>query len=300
VQSRVATESLLQPAAVARLGSLELIARSVVDGALVGMHRSPKFGFSQEFAEYRAYNEGDDLRFVDWNVYARTDRTYVKRFRGETNTRVTVLLDASASMNFGESVSKWRMAQYLCASLAYLVKRQHDAFALTVFDTEVRSHIPASSSPDNFNRVLAHLHAAEPAQGTDLVNALHNLAQRLTARGIVVLVSDLYADTKQLTDALQPLTHAGQELIVMHVLDQEELTPSQSRISAFQDLESNEKVVVAPEFLADAYREKMNAHCAAVENTCQRMRAGYVRVMTDEPLDSVLHAYLHRREMQPS
>ncbi len=298
--ARVATESFLQPSVLARLGSLELVARAVVEGALVGMHRSPKFGFSQEFAEYRAYNEGDDLRFVDWNVYARTDRAYIKRFQGDTNTRVTVLLDASASMNFGEPVSKWKLAQYLCASLAYLVKRQHDAFALTVFNTDVVSELPPSANPDVLQRVLAHLHAATPSDGTDLVRSLHTLSQRISQRGVVILVSDLYADSDEIIRAIQPLAHRGQELIVFHTLDREELEPSQTRISALKDLESDEKIVVAPEFLAQAYRKKINAHCEAIETSCQRLGADYVRVMTDEPLDGVLHAYLRRRETQPS
>ncbi len=297
---RVATDSYLQPAVLARLGSLELIARTVVDGALVGMHRSPKFGFSQEFAEYRAYNEGDDLRFVDWNVYARTDRAYIKRFHGDTNTKVTVLLDASASMNFGNPITKWNLAQYLCASLAYLVKKQHDAFALSVFNTELVSEIPPSTSPDTLQRVLAHLHAATPREGTDLVASLKALSQRINGRGLVVLVSDLYADSEELIQALQPLSHTGQELIVFHTLDREEVEPNQARISALKDLESNEKVVVAPEFLTGAYRTKFNEHCEAIESTCRRLGADYIRVMTDEPLDAVLHAYLRRRETQPS
>lgn len=297
---RIATESFLQPNVLARLGSLELIARAVVEGSLVGMHRSPKFGFSQEFAEYRAYNEGDDLRFVDWNVYARTDRAYIKRFLGDTNTRVTVLLDASASMNFGEPVSKWQLAQYLCASLAYMIKQQHDAFGLTVFNTDVVSEMPPSANPDVLQRVMSHLHAAVPKEGTDLVKSLQTLSQRLNRRGVVILVSDLYADSAELVQALQPLAHSGQELIVFHTLDREELEPSQARISALTDLESNEKVVVAPEFLTGAYRKKINAHCELIESTCERLGADYVRVMTDEPLDAVLHAYLRRRETHPS
>jgi len=267
---------------------------------LVGLHRSPKFGFSQEFAEYKAYNEGDDLRFVDWNVYARTDRAYVKRFQGDTNTAVTVLVDASASMDFGEPVSKWQVTQYLAASLAYLVKRQHDAFALTVFDTDIRSQLAPSSNPDTLQRVLAALHKATPKQGTDLVSSLTNLAMRINQRGVVVLISDLYANTDDLIAAMQPLAHTGQELIVFHVLDREELKPSLSRICALKDLESDEKVIVAPEFLANRYQERINAHCDAIESTCQRLSADYIRVMTDEPLDAVLHSYLRRRETLPS
>lgn len=300
VATSAATEAILQPAVLARLGSLELIARAVVEGAFVGLHRSPKFGFSQEFAEYRAYNEGDDLRFVDWNVFARTDRAYIKRFKGDTNTRVTVLLDASGSMNFGNPVSKWQLAQYLCASLAYLIKNQHDAFGLTVFNTQIVSELPPSSNPDLLQRVLSQLHAAKPEEGTDLVQSLQALSQRITRRGLVILVSDLYANSDELIQALQPLAHSGQELIVFHTLDREELEPNQARISALKDLETSDKVIVAPEFLSGTYRTRINEHCEAIESTCRRMGAEYVRVMTDEPLDSVLHSYLRRRETQPS
>jgi len=294
-----ATEAFLQPAVLARLGSLELIARAVVEGAFVGLHRSPKFGFSQEFAEYKAYNEGDDIRFVDWNVYARTDRAYIKRFKGDTNTRVTVLLDASGSMNFGNPVSKWQLAQFLCASLAYLIKSQHDSFGLTVFNNRIVAEVPPSSNPDLVQRILSQLHSAKPEEGTELVKSLQMLSQRISQRGIVILVSDLYADSDELIKALQPLAHSGQELIVFHTLDREELEPSQARISALKDLETNDKVIVAPEFLANAYRTRINEHCDAIESTCRRLGADYVRVMTDEPLEGVLHSYLRRREAQP-
>ncbi len=267
---------------------------------MVGLHRSPKFGFSQEFAEYRAYNEGDDLRFVDWNVYARTDRAYIKRFQGDTNTRVNVLLDCSGSMDFGEPVTKWQTAQYLCAALAYLIKNQHDAFGLTIFNTHTVSELPPSASPDRLQRVLSQLHAAKPESGTDLPASLTALSQRLTQRGLVVLISDLYGDTDALIKAMQPFAHAGQELMVFHTLDREELEPTQNRISAIKDLETQEKVVVAPEYFAQTYRSKIQAHCGAVEQACVGLGADYIRVMTDEPLDAVLHAYLRRRETRPS
>lgn len=267
---------------------------------MVGLHRSPKFGFSQEFAEYRAYNEGDDLRFVDWNVYARTDRAYIKRFQGDTNTRVNVLLDCSGSMDFGEPVTKWQTAQYLCAALAYLIKNQHDAFGLNIFNTHTVSELPPSASPDRLQRVLSQLHAAKPESGTDLPASLTALSQRLTQRGLVVLISDLYGDTDALIKAMQPFAHAGQELMVFHTLDREELEPTQNRISAIKDLETQEKVVVAPEYFAQTYRSKIQAHCGAVEQACVGLGADYIRVMTDEPLDAVLHAYLRRRETRPS
>lgn len=286
----------LKPEVLARLGSLELVARTVVDGVLTGMHRSPHFGFSQEFAEYRAYNEGDDLRFVDWNVYARTDRAYIKRFQGETNTAVMLLLDASASMNFGSPVTKFDQARWLVASLAYLTRKQHDALGVVVFDDAIREFQEASGRPDSLARTLTLLEKSEPGQGTDLVQSLTTLRAGLSRRGLVILVSDLYADPDELADALQPLSHAGHDLAVFHVLDEEEVEPSLQRISALRDLESDESVVVDPEFLRTGYRTRFAQHRAAMESTCARLGADYLSVMSNEALDTALQAYLRFRE----
>jgi len=269
---------LLKPEVLARLGSLELVARTVVDGVLTGLHRSPHFGFSQEFAEYRAYNEGDDLRFVDWNVYARSDRMYIKRFQGETNTAVMLLLDASASMNFGSPVSKFDQARWLVASLAYLTRKQHDALGVVVFDDAVREFQPASGRPDSLARTLTLLEKSEPGQGTDLVQSLTTLRAGLSKRGLLVLVSDLYADPDELSEALQPLSHAGHDLAVIHVLDEDE------------------SVVVDPEFLRTSYRTRMESHRAAMESTCARLGADYLSLLSNEALDSVLQGYLRFRE----
>jgi len=183
---------LLKPEVLARLGRLDLVARTVVDGVTTGLHRSPHFGFSQEFAEYRAYNEGDDLRYVDWNVYARTERTYIKRFQGETNTAINLLLDTSASMGFGEPVSKLEQAIFLVASLAYVTRKQHDALGLAVFDESVRHFQAASARPDSLPRALSLLENTKAGQGTDILNALESLQASITRRGLLVVVSDLY------------------------------------------------------------------------------------------------------------
>jgi len=291
-----ASSRLLKPEVLARLGTLELIARTVVDGVMTGLHRSPHFGFSQEFAEYRAYNEGDDLRFVDWNVYARTDRAYIKRFQGETNTAVMLLLDASASMNFGSPVSKFEQARFLVASMAYLTRRQHDALGVAVFDSKVRDYQPTSARPDSLARTFSLLERCEPGRETDIVKALAGLRANLTRRGLVVLVSDLYAEPEALTAALQPLSHVGHDLVVFHVLDKDEIEPELKRISALRDLESGETVVVEPAFLRAGYRDSFNAHCDAVESLCTGLGADYVRLHTDEPLDTALQSYLRFRE----
>jgi len=283
---------LLKPEVLARLGTLELVARTVVDGLAIGLHRSPVFGFSQEFAEYRAYAEGDDLRHVDWNVYARTDRAYVKRFEGETNTSVTLLLDTSASMGFGEPVSKFMQARWLVATLAYLTRRQHDALGVVVFDSVVRERQAPSARPDSLPRALGLLERSKPGEGTDVLDALESLRSSMSRRGLVVLVSDLYTDADDLLSALQPLVHSGQDIAIFHVLDPDEVEPSLTRIAALQDLESDDTVIVDPEFLANGYRRRFTAHREAISNACRRAGADYRSLSTDEPLDAALQAYL--------
>ena len=287
---------LLKPEVLARLGSLDLVARTVVDGVTTGLHRSPHFGFSQEFAEYRAYSEGDDLRYVDWNVYARTDRTYIKRFQGETNTAINLLLDTSASMGFGEPTSKLEQAIFLLASMAYVTRKQHDALGLAVFDETVHEFQAPSGRPDSLPRALALLERTQAGKGTDIREALKSLRASMTRRGLLVVVSDLYGDADELLQALQPLAHAGQDIAVFHILDQEELEPTAKTISAFKDLESNESVIVDPQFLITRYRSLFAAHCEAMQQACRRIGADYTRVMTSEPLDAALQAYMRFRE----
>lgn len=286
---------LLKPEVLARLGSLELIARTVVDGVSTGLHRSPHFGFSQEFAEYRAYNEGDDLRHVDWNVYARTDRTYIKRFQGETNSSITLLLDTSKSMAFGTPVQKLDQALYLVASLAYMARKQHDALGLAVFDEKVQHYLAPSARPDALARLLGLLETTKGGSGTDIIEALSSLRASMGRRGLVIVVSDFYANADDLLKALQPLSHAGQDLALFHIVSPEEIQPSLKRTSALRDLETDESVVVAPEYLAQTYPAKFKAHCESIESACHSVGADYTQVSTAEPLDAALQGYLRFR-----
>jgi len=287
---------LLKPEVLARLGSLELVARTVVDGVMTGLHRAPRFGFSQEFAEYRAYSEGDDLRFVDWNVYARTGRTYIKRFRGETGTTVNVLVDASASMGIGSPVAKLDMARWLAASLAWLTRRQRDALSLAIIDRELREVQPASSRPDSLPRALALLERTRAIEGTDLMATLGSLRASITRRGLVVLISDLYADPDELIGALQPFAHAGQDIVLFRILSPEELDPSLPRVTALRDVESGVTTIVDPAHLAGDYRRRFAEHDEALESACRRVGAQRITVRTDEPLDAALQAWLRVRE----
>ena len=294
--SSQAANRLLKPDVLARLGTLDLIARTVVDGVTTGMHRSPHFGFSQEFAEYRAYNEGDDLRYVDWNVYARTDRTYIKRFQGETNTTINLMLDASASMGFGEPVSKLDQARYLLASFAYVARKQHDAVGLAVFTESVKAYLPPSAKPDSLARTLALLEQTQAVQGTDISAALTGLQTNMRRRGLVILVSDLYTSSDELLTSLQPFAHAGQDIAVFHTVDPAEVEPGLKTISSLKDLETGESVIVDPEFLKGTYRTRFTEHCESMMQACRRLGADYTRISTSEPLDSALQAYMRFRE----
>ena len=287
---------LLRPEVLARLGSLELVARTVVDGVMTGLHRSPHFGHSQEFAEYRAYDEGDDLRFVDWNVYARTGRAYVKRFRGDTSMQMNLLVDASASMGFGDPVSKLDVARWLAASLAWLARRQRDALSLAVFDEGVTEFQPPSTRPDALPRALALLHRSAPGAGTDLVAALSSLRASVRRRGLVALVSDLYAEPDDVLEGLRPFAHAGHDIAVFRVLDPAEIEPALPRTAALRDLEHGRDTVVDPGFLERGYRMRFGAHADALERACRRVGAALVTVRTDEPLDAAVQAWLRVRE----
>ena len=294
--SAAAASRFLKPELLARLGTLELVARTVVDGVLTGLHRSPDFGFSQEFAEYRAYNEGDDLRFVDWNVYARADRMYIKRFQGETNTAVTLLLDVSASMGFGDPISKHQQARFLVAALAYLTRRQHDALGVALFDDEIREYSQPSARPDSLSKVLGLLEQAHVGQSTDVVDVLADLQSTLSKRGLLVLVSDLYTEPERLLTSLQSLVHAGNDVAVFHILDDQELKPDVKRISALKSLESGKSVIVDPEYLRTDYQQRIQAHCDALEQNSAKAGADYVRLTTSESLDNALVSYLQFRE----
>jgi uncharacterized protein (DUF58 family) len=284
---------LLQPQTLAGLATLELVARSAVEGFFQGLHRSPKFGFSQEFAEYRAYSEGDDPRFVDWNVFARTERTYIKRFQGETNTRLTIAVDASASMGFGSGpVTKLRYAKFLAASLAYLAIHQHDAVGLIAFDATIRSYRPPSSRSGALSGILHALDALEPGSRTDLAASLRQLREHTTKRGLVAVISDLYCDPALLTRSLQPLAYHGHDILIFQVLDRQELEPSYAESVLLEDMESGETLDVSPDYLKTTYREKLAAHLAQVKRAAAGLGATQVLLVTDEPLDKPLRAFL--------
>src|SRR5580704_3866392 len=266
-------QRFLDPSVLAGISGLDLVAKTVVDGFIAGQHRSPDFGFSQEFAEYRAYNEGDDLRHVDWNVYARTGKAYLKRYRGETNCQVTILLDASRSMKFGSQsmsgkaagaegprMEKIEYARFLAASLAYLAHLQRDAVGLIVFDDDVRDYVRASSRQGQLARILNSLNHAEPGTRTNFAKPFHTLQDFLRRRGLVVAISDFWEPPESIIKTVLPLRFRGNELVLFHVLDPEEIRPKLRQPVLLEDLESGDAMEVSPEYTRHEYPAKIDAH----------------------------------------
>jgi uncharacterized protein (DUF58 family) len=291
----------LDPAMLAALSGLDLVAKTVVEGFVAGLHRSADLGFSQEFAEYRAYTTGDDLRNVDWNVFARTERTYVKRYRGETNSPVTILLDASNSMNYAShSVTKMSYARFMAAAISYLaVRKQRDAAGLLVFDDEVRNYINPSARHGQLARLLSGLELAEPRARTDFQRPMRHLEGLLRRRGIVVILSDFYESPVSLIRAIEPLRFRGNEVLLFQILDPRELRPELGGSTVLVDLETRARIEVTAEYAAKEYRQRISRHVDSLREGAQRAGMSYQLLVTDRPLDDALREYLTVREGRP-
>jgi uncharacterized protein (DUF58 family) len=291
-------QRFLDPAVLAGISGLDLVAKTVVDGFVNGLHRSPDFGFSQEFAEYRAYSPGDDLRHVDWNVFARTERAYLKRYRGETNSILTVLLDASNSMKFSShSVNKMDYARFTAASLFYLaIQNQRDAAGLIVFDDEIRTYIRPSTRQGQLHRLLSGLEQAEPHARTDFAKPLEHFQQFLRRRGIVVFISDFYDSPERIVRTIEPLRFHGNEVVLFHVLDPKEIRPEIGEPSTLVDLETQDRIEITPEYVRDEYRKKFDAHVEALRDKTRGAGMDYHLLVTDRPLDDALREYLSIRQ----
>jgi uncharacterized protein (DUF58 family) len=290
-------QRFLKPSVLAAISGLELVAKTVVDGFVAGLHRSPDFGFSQEFAEYQAYTPGDDLRHVDWNVYARSERMYLKRYRGETNSPLTILLDASNSMQFGShGVNKMDYARFLSASLFYLALHgQRDAAGLITFDDEIRNYIRPSTRQGQLHRLLAGLEQAEARARTDFSKPARYFQEFLKRRGIVLIVSDFWESPQSVVHTLEPLRLNGNEVVLFHVLDPEDVRPSLDGPSILVDMETQEQLETTPDFAKKEYRDRVEAHLTDLRDRTRAAGMGYHLLMTDHPLDDALREYLTLR-----
>jgi uncharacterized protein (DUF58 family) len=291
-------QRFIDPEVLAGISGLDLIAKTVVDGFIAGLHRSPNFGFSQEFAEYRAYAPGDDLRHIDWNVFARTERAYLKRYRGETNTLLTVLLDASNSMKYSSHrVSKMDYARYTAAALFYLTTQsQRDAAGLIVFDDELRNYIRPSNRQGQLHRLLSGLELAEPGARTDFTKPLAHFLEFLRRRGVAIFISDFYEAPERIIRALEPLRFRGNEVVLFHVLDPREIRPEFRGPTTLIDLETQDSLEVSPEYARKEYAKKIDAHIEALRDGARSSGMDYHLLVTDRPLDDALREYLAIRQ----
>ena len=287
--------SLLDPAVLARISDLELVARTVVDGFLAGLHRSPHLGVSTDFAEHRQYVPGDDVRRVDWKLYARTDRYHVKEFEAETNASTSVLLDVSRSMSYGSGrVRKLGYARILAASLLYFSQRQRDRVGLSTFDDAVREHVPPATR--HLPEALHALARATATRGGDLPASLAMLAESYRRRGILVLVSDCYVEPDALVRSLHQVAGAGSEVVVMHVLDPHELDFPFEAAASFQDMEGEEALPVVPPAMRERYRAMVTGHVDALRRLLGQAGMDYFLFDTRRPIDAALYEYLSVRE----
>lgn len=287
---------LADPAIVTGLGDLKLIARRVVEGFISGMHKSPFHGFSIEFSQHREYSPGDEIRHLDWKVFAKTDRYYVKQYEAETNLRASLLLDTSGSMAFTSGrLTKLQYASCLAACLAHLMVRQQDAIGLVTFDTEPRRSLPPRATPGQRKKILETLAALEAGGETATGAVLHALAAGMKRRGLVVVLSDLLDEPADILHGLKHFQHLRHDIIVFHVLDPAELDFSFDRRAIFQDMETGDQLKLDPKHVRRRYRELMNEYRQNLETSCQTNRISYCLARTSTPFGELLQTFLRQR-----
>jgi uncharacterized protein (DUF58 family) len=284
------------PDGLSRVGNMELVARQVVEGFLTGRHRSPYHGFSVEYLDHRAYTPGDEIRTIDWKILARTDKYYVKLFEDETNLRAYILLDCSRSMAFKSgNLSKLEYGCYLAAALAYLMLHQNDAVGLVTFDQEIRQFLGPRARPTQFRRVLDLLEPVAGEGDTDIGAILHNVAERIRRRGLVIVISDFIDDEAKVANGLQHFRHDNHEVIVFQVMDDAELSFPYDRITRFKDMEGVGRVVANPKSLRTRYLARMQTFLDSVQAACFERGISYNLANTQQSYDQFLAAYLEKR-----
>ncbi|MBI5685773.1 MAG: DUF58 domain-containing protein [Verrucomicrobia bacterium] len=304
-----ASPTRLDPASLAKLSRLEIVARLVVEGFISGLHKSPHKGFSVEFAEHRQYVVGDNIRDIDWKLFGKSDRFFIKQYEEETNLRAYLLVDASGSMNYAgpadrgrglhalpQRPTKFRYASCAAAALSYLMLQQRDAVGLVTFDSRVRRYIPPRAKAAHLRGIFEELDRTQPGADTNLSTIFHDLAERFRKRGLIIVFSDLFDDPEQLANALQHFRHKKHEVIVFHILDDDELTFPFQQLTQFEDMEiADARLMIEPRQLRDEYLAQVNAFIERVRRICWQFRIDYVPMRTSEPFDTALATYLARR-----
>lgn len=289
---------LLQPQVVSRLSNMELRARLVVEGFITGLHKSPYHGFSVEFAEHRPYMPGDEIRHIDWKIYGKTDRYYIKQFEEETNLKSYLILDASRSMDYATAgnIRKLEYASYLVASLAFMMIKQQDAVGLAVFDEKITTYLPPHATRGYLRQILVTLERLKAGNRTGAGKSLHQVAERLRRRGLVIVVSDLLDDPSEVIAALKHFRYKKNEVIVMHVLDPLERSFAFGDDAVFKDLETEEQLMTQPWQIQKAYQQEMRSFLERYKKECRENYIDYVLLDTATPFDVALLEYLAKRE----
>jgi len=287
----------LEPKVLSNINSLELIAKLVVEGFITGLHKSPFHGFSVEFSQHKAYMPGDSLRFIDWKVYGRTDRYYIKQFEEETNLRAHILLDVSRSMLYGSSeITKAKYASYLAASLAYLLIQQRDAAGLVMFDENVRLKLPPKSVISYIDIILREIDNIKHGTDTNISSALHQTAERVKRRSLIILISDLLDSADDIIAGLKHFRHDKHEVLVFHIIDPQEFSFAFKGDTIFEDLESGEKIKTQPDFIKTNYTAEYESHLKQLSIQMRNNRIDYQQLFTDTPFNTALTQYLLKRK----
>tara|TARA_B100000029_G_scaffold301281_1_gene294152 strand:+ start:5132 stop:6028 length:897 start_codon:yes stop_codon:yes gene_type:complete len=287
----------LQPEIVASIENISLRARLVVEGFLTGLHKSPYHGFSVEFAEHRSYGPGDELKHLDWKLYGKTDRYYIKQYEEETNLLSYILLDISKSMTYAShEIAKVDYGSYLASALSYLMLKQRDAVSLTLFDEKTRGYVPPHSTQSHLNLILEKLDNIEPGNDTKISPTLHELAEKIKKRGLVILISDLLDEPEQVLAGLKHFRHKKHEVIVFHLIDPKEQDLSFSIRTRFYDIETGEKITTEPWQIRKAYKKVLENFQSNYAKEMRKRNIDYIPIITNQPLDIVLNHYLEKRK----
>ena len=287
----------LSPQIISRLNNLYLKAKFVVEGFIVGLHKSPYHGFSVEFSEHRAYGAGDEIRHIDWKLWGKTDRYFVKQFEEETNLKSYLLIDQSRSMNYqSKKTSKLDYSKILAASLGYLMLKQQDAVGITLFDDRIRTHIHPRSKRSHLNVILSKMEKITSGPETQIAKVLHQTVEVIKKRGLIILISDLFDSTEEILSGLKHFRYKGHEVVVFHILDPQELKFDFPKLTRFRDMESGEEMITEPWHIKGDYQRSMETFCNNFKIKCRQNKIDYVCLTTDTPLDIALSEYLIKRK----
>jgi len=293
---RQSSKNLLSSSIINKIDNLALRAKLVVEGFLAGLHKSPYHGFSVEFAEHRPYEYGDDVKYIDWKLWAKTDKLFIKQFEEETNLKCYILLDRSKSMKYASNkLSKFEYSKSLAASLAYLMIKQQDAVGLSTFDNKINLTIPPKTKPSHFNLIAQTLHNAKTGNTTKVSNILHILAQSIKKRGLIILISDLVDSHEDIMNGLKHFRYKGHEVIIFHILDPREIDLNFNESVKFIDLESDESITTDPRQVKAAYQKEIKDLVASYKNQCRKNKIDFINISTSDSLENSLINYLIKR-----